>query len=129
MTLGADYDFDDQVSAFMFANQMTGLNSQVGIGCGYVLSESVLKFPWRNKVSLALVQDSGKGAILSFRHKFEGYVDKIGYRVTTFLLGYTYTIDYVYSVRAIDGVDFIIKGFYDDKSKINQSALGVEIKL
>jgi hypothetical protein len=126
---GIDGDVSKTTSWFVFDSNDNGTWRQ-GVGVGYEFNDNILTYPYKHKVSMAIVHDSSRyGIIPSIRYKFQGYFSGFGLASTTFLLGYTYTEDYVISYKLNTVVSIIYKGYFDDASKVNQSAMGVEVKI
>ena len=125
---GIDGDFDEKASWFVFNSNDNGIWRQ-GVGVGYEFNDNILHPPYKHKVSIAAVNDSSRGLTPSLRYKFQGYFGGFGLAITTFVLGYTYTTDYVVSYKLTSLASIVYKGYFDDASRINQSALGIELKL
>ena len=125
---GVDGDVTKRISWFVFDSCDNGIWRQ-GVGLGYEFNDNILVPPWKHKVSVAIVADSTRGSLISYRYKFQGYYDGFGLAMTSFVLGYTYTIDYIVSYKLNSMASIINKGYYDDISKTAQSAVGIEIKL
>jgi hypothetical protein len=124
---GADKDLTDKASLFAFLSNDNEVN-RIGAGAGYELTDHILVFPFKNKVSLAVVNDQVRGTILSYRYKFDGYFAGVGAHMVWFILGrYTYTLDYKLTYAINSKVSLMYKGYYDDYSQINQSSFGIEL--
>lgn len=127
--VGGDWDYTEKLSGFWFIDGVEKGTTRIGYGVGNLLSDKILQYPWGNKISIALVNDSSKGTIASIRHKFVGYSHGVGVQAITFLMGYTYTIDYRIKFEINKDYSLIIKGYADDAAKINQASVGAEFSL
>lgn len=129
LAAGLDYDIAPKTTCFTFVSNSNG-TWRAGLGAGYVLLDNTLKFPYRHKVSFALVQDPNMGKIGSWRYKFKGYWNRVGLTMTAFHLGYTYTLDYKLKIPFYNDKSWIVfKGYVDEYANVNQNSLGLEFRL
>ena len=136
LNLSFDYMPNATYSPFVFVgvndNEIIELNSiRSGVGIAWLASESLLKFPYRNKLSYALVSDSNKsGLVHSIRWKLKGYFEKIGFDSTVFYLGYGETVDVRLAYKLNNNFDLINKFYYErnEKNTYNSNSFGVEVK-
>ena len=119
--LSHEYFVSDRVYYFGLLTLDSGIN-RYGAGIGYVITDG-------QKISIASVVDSSKGSIVSIRYKIKGKVDALDYRLITFVLGYTYNLDYEVGYSISKHLTLVYSGFYDDLSKTNWSGLGCKVIL
>ena len=133
-SINYDKVVNKKVSSFIFAsyanNTQTKLeNARYGAGYSYLINENVLHFPYRNKISLAVVREDDK-YILSFRHKFKGYIHKLGIESVLNHLGYTYNVKTKFTYKLDRNVSIFYKDFVEEyNGRYHTTSVGVEVKL
>ena len=119
--LNSDTKLSDKLSWFYFWTDDLG-SYRTGIGMGCRVSDYV-------KLSFAMVNDNQHGVIGSFRYKYQETVGAYSFLLTTFILGYTYNVDYRAAYSFNKNFAVLYKGYYDDASGMNQSSFGLEVSL
>ena len=124
----SDTSFTDKLSWFYFAQDDNSIWRE-GIGIAYCPLSDSFVFPYKHKFSVAEVYDANRGVITSFRYKTQGYWNGLGFNVISFLLGYTYNIDYRFGYEVNPYLSIVYKGYYDEYTQINESSIGLELKI
>ena len=120
--LGGGYDLyhNASLSPFLFAqyedNQTSNRESlRAGIGIAWLMTENTLKFPYRHKLSYALVKDPKHNLLVhSIRHKFKAYINKVGISATIFHLGYTHNLDLKITYKLNNNISLLEKFYFED---------------
>lgn len=132
-SINYDKEVNKKISSFIFAsyanNTQTGLqNNRLGAGYSYLINDNILNFPYRNKISLAIVTDCGNKYI-SFRYKFKGYINKLGIESVFNHIGYTYNVKTKFSYKLDSNVSIFYKDFIEEYNGIyHTSNVGMEVK-
>ena len=135
----ADWNYAGLSSPFVFLsytkNPTLG-NEYVREGAGMAFIPSKAKdlnvFPYKHKVSLALIHESGRsGIVASFRYKIKGSQDKYDFKTVWNYLGYSDSLDFSLGYKLSDNVK--LKYTYDyeriDSNTDSRSSTGIEVKL
>lgn len=138
MSLNADWDYQKEVSYFLFTsyNNDSTLGDYTRLGYGLALLPDDINnmnvYPYYLKVSAAIIHDSKRSyPTISTRIKFKANVNKITTKTTIFLLGYSETFDLSIGYKL--NKNLTLKYIYDYERigslKSYSSSAGVEIKL
>jgi outer membrane receptor for monomeric catechols len=132
LSLTYDKDYQGELSPFGLVtyteNQYNGLNkTRAGLGLAYTPFKNVNVFPYRHKLSYALIGENGN-LINSVRYKTNGYVNKFGWDITAFILSYTWNVDTRLSYKVDKNVSLLYILYIEDyKGTFNSSSFGVEV--
>lgn len=118
ISMGVDTISVSGLEYFLFAKD-DGI-SRVGSGIAYTIPDT------NYKASVAIVQDSSNGTICSIRFKASGVHSIIGYSITSFILGYTYTLDYKLTISTFYSIKLSIAGLYED-TRLNTTTVALEL--
>jgi len=132
INVNLDINYQDMFSPFALvsytSNNYNCLDkTRAGVGIAYTPFSNVNKFPYRHKISYAVIAENSD-IISSLRYKTNGYFNKFGWDITAFILSYTWNIDTKLTYKVDKNVSFLYILYIEDyKGMFNSSSFGVEV--
>jgi len=133
---GLDTVLKDDVSYFIKAQRR--INSalkndyyRLMYGATYLVSSSILDFPYRQKIGLALIHQTDSSIKTSLRYKIKGYWNKVGFKSTIFWLSGGKSIDLGLTYRLNSNLNMFYTYNYIEENRLedDKNVIGIEIKL
>ena len=134
----ADWDYEASQTTFLFSqytyNQTIGADYiRAGLGLGFIPDgcRNNKNFPYRHKLSGAIVHETNRGTFISWRYKFEAKAEKISLKAIAFMIGHGDSLSMKIDYELSKNVYFNYIYDYErlDSKQDSQNSLGVGIKL